>query len=54
MLVGALKTHPTGKFTIVAKYGGGVLCRLPSSLSTVIRKVARQAGRQAGRRNFEF
>ena len=36
------KAHPTGKFAIVEKYSGVMLCRLASSLSTVIRQVGRQ------------
>ena len=39
--VGPQKTHFTGEFVIVAKFGDHVLRRLTSSLSNVIRKADR-------------
>ena len=36
------KTHFTGEFVVVAKFGDHVLCCLASSLSNVIRQVGRQ------------
>jgi len=41
------KSHLTGEFVIVTKFGGHVLRRLASRLVNVIREGGREAGRQA-------
>jgi len=46
-LFGTWKTHLTGEFVIVAKFGDCALCHLASSLSNVVKQVAGMAGRQA-------
>ena len=38
-----LKTHLTGEFVIVAKFGGYALRRLASRLANVVRQGAREA-----------
>jgi len=37
------KAHPTGKFVIVAKFGGCVLRHLASRLANVVREGSRKA-----------
>ena len=39
------KAHPTGKFIIVAKFGGHVVSHLASRLTNVIRQRDREKGR---------
>jgi len=43
------KAHLTGKFVIVAKFGGHVLHHLASRLANVVRQGGREAGREGGR-----
>ena len=46
------KTHPTGEFVIVAKFGDHVLHRYASSLLNVIRQVGRQADKNSSLGDF--